>query len=533
MALSSIRVSLESSQGDSTIGIWRHRTILYLVTSSSKTGEVLLPLISTVTYRITRRQLSATVQCARRRRASGFQSASLAHELSANMDFLFLMLLSILILLGVGNSAPVFTPTTGTPSTASMTRDAAPATCPPNTSVFDSLNLTDPATWVELGIIWIGFFIGFLQACFIYYLLTGASSRRCGQKVSPDACDNATSQDPQRRSKRGPRRLCLFEWAMTRQDYEAYFWDPEDYGRRRYQEQEKQNLHSIIFRCFGRWLRLKSHKKKEEQSPPGAAGTVATFRNRRHHHPCELQTENSPDVLVQPNTDPAAFAAGALQEPYEPALSLYGTTRRRNVTRDRAQAWNDYSEASCQEVATTAREWSPNTAAYYDALDDSEKARLSARYSAHEFHRTVFRRACTVPIPAMRHETANATRATSEGSYPTKDYCAETSDLATGSYLANEYDARDYEAGASIDLGISSCGSSNGTVIWPTIRANPTRVMSNALPEQSEAASEASRISQVPQLNPSAGYVLPKLRYSATKPSIACTEPKEASDESL
>ena len=448
------------------------------------------------------------------------------------MDFLFLMLLSILILLGVGNSAPVFTPTTSTPSTASMTRDAASATCPPNTSVFDSLNLTDPATWVELGIIWIGFFIGFLQACFIYYLLTGASSRRYGRRASPDICDNAKSQNRQGRSKRGPRRLCLFEWAMTRQDYEAYFWDPEDYGRRRYQEQERQNLHSIVLRFFGRWFRLKSHKKRGEQLPPGATRTVATFRNRRHHHPCELQTDNPPNALVQPNTHPAAFAAGALQEPYQPTQSLYGTTRRRNVTGDRARAWNDYSGISSQEAATTAREWSPNTTDYYDALDDSEKARLSAHYSADEFHGTVFRRACTVPISALRHEIANATRAASEGLYPTKGHFAETSDSATGSYPANEYDARDYEAGASIDLEISSCGSSNGTIIWPTIRADPTRVMSNALPEQSEAASEASRISQVPQLNPSAGYILPKIRYSATKPSISCTEPKTA-DERL
>ena len=50
VAFSSIRASLESSQGDSIIGIWRPRSILCLVTSASKTGEAPWPLISTVTY---------------------------------------------------------------------------------------------------------------------------------------------------------------------------------------------------------------------------------------------------------------------------------------------------------------------------------------------------------------------------------------------------------------------------------------------------------------------------------------------------
>lgn len=446
------------------------------------------------------------------------------------MNLLSLMLLSILVLLDVGNSAPVSTPATGPPLTPSMTRNAASATCPPSTSVFDSLNLTDPATWFELGIIWLGFFIGFLQACFIYYLLTGASSRRCSQKSSPDTHDDSAGQNSQRRSRTGSRRLCLFEWGMTRQDYEAYFWDPEDYGRRRYEEQERQNLHSILLRCFGRWFRLKSYKRRGEQQAPEAAARVATFRNRRHHHPCELQAASPPNLLAQPNTDPAAFAAGALEEPYQLAQSPFDTTRRRNVTGDRARAWNAYNTVSSQEAATTAREWSLNTTDYYDALDDSEKARLSAQYSADESHRTVFRRAYTAPIPTMRPATQNAIRATSEGSYPTKGHYAEVSDLATRSYSANEYDARDYEAGASIDLEVSSCGSSNGTNVWPTIRTDHARVMSNALSEKLEAASEAPRISQVPQLNPSAGYILPKTRCSVARPSISCTEPKSAEE---
>ena len=440
------------------------------------------------------------------------------------------MLLSILVLLGAVNSAPVSTPTTGTPSAARMTRNPSSATCPPNTSVFDSLNLTDPATWFELGIIWVGFFIGFLQACFIYYLLTGASSRRCNPKPSPDTHGSSGGQSPQRGGRKGPRRLCLFEWGMTRRDYEAYFWDPEDYGRRRYEEQERQSPHSILLRHFGCWFRPKSHEKRGEQPAPDAAETVATFRIRRHHHPCELRAADPSSLLGQPSTDRAAFVAGALQEPYHSAQSLYDTTRRRNITGDRARAWNDYSGVSSQEAATTAREWSPNTTDYYDALDDSEKARLTAQYCPDEFHRTVSKRVCTVPIPAMRRETANAMRAASEGSYATKGHCAETPDLATNSYSANGFDAREYEAGASIDLEISSCGSSNGTVVWPTTRADDTRVMSSDHSEGPQSAGEASRISQVPQLNPSTGYILPKTRYSAAMPSISCTKQKTAEE---
>ena len=439
------------------------------------------------------------------------------------MDLLFLMLLSILILLGVVNSAPVVTPTTGSPSTASMTGNAASATCPPNTSMLDSLHLTDPATWVELAIIWIGFLIGFLQAYFIYYLLTGASSRRCGWSSFPDTDDDSAGPNPQRRSKKGPRRLCLFEWGMTRQDYDAYFWDPEGYGRRRYEEQEKQNLHSILVRFFGRWFRLKSHENRERPAPD-AAGTVATFRNRRHRHPCELQSANFPNELDQPDSDPATFVSGASEEPYQLAQSSFDTTRRRNLTGYRAPPWNAYSRASSQEAARIAKEWSPNTTDYYDALDNFEEARLYTQQSVEVVDRTVFKRAYTAPILAMPPETENAIRAASEGSYLPKGHCAKISNLATSSYSANEYDAKDYEARASIDLEISSCGSSSETMIWPTIRDDHTRVMSNALPEQLQAASEASRISQVPELNPSGAYILPKTRYMAAKPPISCTE---------
>ena len=394
--------------------------------------------------------------------------------------------------------------------------------------MFDSLNLTDPATWFELGIIWVGFFIGFLQACFIYYLLTGASSRRGGWKSSPDTHNDFTGQSPQRRSEGGPRRLCLFEWGMTRQDYEAYFWDPEDYGRRRYEEQERRSLHSTLLRCFGRWFRFKRHDKSGEQPAPKAAETVATFRNRRHHHPCELRAGSPPSVLAQLNTVPAAFVSGALQEPYQPAQSLYDTTRRRKVTGDRARAWNDYNGVSSGEAATIAREWSWNTTEYYDALDRFEKDRSYIQSSTEDVHETVFKRAYTSPIPAMRPETERAIRATSEGSYATKGHYAETSESDTTSYCANEYNAKDYEARASIDLEISSCGSSNGTVIWPKIRADHTRVMSNALQKQPEATSETSRVSHVPQLNPFARHILPKTRYSVAKPSIPCTEPRTA-----
>ncbi len=435
------------------------------------------------------------------------------------MNLLFLMLFFIQTLLGVVNSAPV------------ATGNAASTTCPPNTSMLDSLHLTDPATWVELAIIWIGFLIGFLQACFIYYLLTGASSRRSGRNSFPNTDDDPTDQNPQRRSKKGPRRLCLFEWGMTRQDYDAYFWDPEGHGRRRYEDQEKQNLHSILLRCFGRWFRVKSHEKRE-QPAPDAAGTVAPFRNHRHRHPCELQSANSPDVLDQLSSDPVALVSGASEEPYQLAQSPFDTTRRRNVTGHRAPAWNAYSRASSQEAATTAREWSPNTTDYYDALDKFEEARLYAQQSAVVVDRTVFKRACTAPIPAMPPETENTIRAASEGSYLTKGHCAELFELAASSYSANEYDAKDYEAGASIDLETSSCGSSNETIVWPTIRADRTRVMSNALPEQLRVASEPSRISQVPEFNPSAAYILPKTRYPAAKPSISCTERNSAGKHS-
>ena len=448
------------------------------------------------------------------------------------MNLLLFMLLTELVLLSVGNSAPVSTPTTGTTSTASMPRDATSATCPPNTSVFDSLNLTDPATWFELGIIWLGFLIGFLQACYIYYLLTGASSRCCSQESSPDTNDDSTGRNSHRRSKKGPRRLCLFEWGMTRQDYEAYFWDPEDYGRRRYEEQETRSLHRILLRWFGRWFGLKSHRTRGEQQAPEAAARVATFRNRRHHHPCELRAGSPPIVLAQPDTDPAAFMAGALQEPYQPVLSLYDTTRRRNVTGDRSRAWNDYSGVFSQQAATIAGEWSRNTTDYYDTLDSFERDSSYIQSSAEDVHKTAFKRAYTSPIPVMRPETENAIRAASEGLYLTNGHYAETLDSATSSYSANEYNARDYEAGASIDLEMSSCGSSNGTVILPTIRADLTRVMSNAHSEQLQSASEASRISQVPQLHPSTGHILPKTRSSGAKPSISCTEPKPADERS-
>ncbi|KAK0511577.1 hypothetical protein JMJ35_006150 [Cladonia borealis] len=427
------------------------------------------------------------------------------------MNLLFLMLLFILTLLGVANSAPVATPTTGATPTASMTGNAASATYLPDTSIINSLQLTDPATWVELAIIWIGFLIGFLQAYFIYYLLTGAASRRRGRSSFPNTDDSA-GQNPQRQSRKGPRRLCLFEWGMTRQDYDAYFWDPEGYGRRRYEEQEKQNLHNILLRYFRRWFRLKSHRKRE-RTAPGAARSVATFRVRRHRHPCELTSTNDPNVLNQPNSDPAAFLSEASEEPYHLAQSPFDTTRRRNVTGHRAQPWNSYSRASRQEAATTAREWSPNTTDYYDALDNAEVV-----------DRTVYKRACTAPIPVMPPETENAIRAASEGSYLPKGHYGNLSNVAMSSHSANEYDAEDYEAGASIDLEISSCGSSNETTVWPTIRANHSQVMSNALSEQFQVASKASRISQVPEFNPSAAYVLPKTRYPAAKPSISCTE---------
>ncbi len=528
MALSSIRASSESSQGDSTIGIWRPRRILCLVTSTSKTGEAPWPLISTVAYHTS----PAGNHSARCRRTSGFKCDSPGHVLSANMNPLFLALLSILILLGAVNSAPVATPTTSAPSTASTTGNVASTTCPPNTSMLDNLNLTDPATWVELAIIWIGFLIGFLQAWFIYYLLIGASSRRCGRNSSPDADDDSTGQNPQQRSRKGPRRFCVFEWGMTRQDYEAYFWDPGGHGRRRYEEQEKQNLHSILLRSFGRWLRLNRHDERRGQPAPDAAETVTTFRNRRHRHPSELQPANSLNVLDQPNSDPAAFVSGALEEPYQLAQSPFDTTRRRNLTRGRAPAWNTYSIASSQEAATTAREWTPNTTDYYDTLDNFEKARLCAQQSAGVVDGTVYQRACTAPMPAIPPETESAIRAASEGSYLTKGHCAELSDLATSSYSANDYDAKDYEAGASIDLEISSCGSSIETIVWPTIRADHNRVISNALPEQLQAAGEASRVSQVPQLNPFAAYILPKTRYPAAKPSFSCTEPNPTEDHS-
>ena len=448
------------------------------------------------------------------------------------MNPLFFMLLSVLVLLSVGISAPVSTPTTGTTSTASRPRDATSATCLPNTSVFDSLNLTDPATWFELGIIWLGFLIGFLQACYIYYLLTGASSRRYSQESSPNTHDDSTGQNSQQRSNTGPRRLCLFEWGMTRQDYEAYFWDPEDYGRRRYEEQERRSLHRILLRWFERWFGIKSHRTKGEQQAPKAAARVATFRNRRHHHPCELRAGSSPIVLAQPNTDRAAFMAGALQEPCRPSRSLYDTTRRRKVTGDRARAWNDYSGVSSQEAATTAREWSRNTTDYYDALDEIARDRSYIQSSAEDVHKTVIRRAYTSPIQVMRPETENAIRAASEGLYLAHVHYAAMPDSAASSYSADEYDARVYEAGDSIDLEMSSCGSSNGTIVLPTIRADDTRVMSNALPEQSKAASEASRVSQVPQLHPSTGHILPKTRSSGAKPFISCTEPKPADERS-
>ena len=427
------------------------------------------------------------------------------------MNLVFLMLLLILTLLGVVNSAPVATPTTGPPPAASMTGNAASITCPPNTSVFDSLHLTDPATWVELAIIWVGFLIGFLQACFIYYLLTGASSRRRGRTSFPDTEDDSIDQNPQRRSRKGPRRLCLFEWGMTQQDYDAYFWDPEGYGRRRYEEQEKQNLHNILLRCFGRWFRVNSHQKRERPAPD-AAGTVPTLRNHRHRHPCELQSANDPSVLYQVNSDPAAFVSESSEEPYQLAQSSFDTTRRRDITGHRARAWDAYSRASSQEVATTAREWSPNTTDYYDVLDNAEVV-----------DKTVFKRAYTAPIPVMPPETEIAIRATSDGSFVPKCYGAKLSNLATSSCSANEYDANDYEAGASIDLEVSSCGSSHETTFRAMIRADNTRVMSNALPEQLQAANEASRISQVPEFNHSAAYILPKTRSLATKPSISCT----------
>lgn len=427
------------------------------------------------------------------------------------MNLLFLILLLILTLLGVVNSAPVATPTTGAPPAASMTGNAASTTCPPNTSIFDSLHLTDPATWVELAIIWVGFLIGFLQACFIYYLLTGASSRRRGRTSFPNTEDDSTDQIPQRRSRKGPRRLCLFEWGMTQQDYDAYFWDPEGYGRRRYEEQERQSLHSTLIRYFGRLFRVKRHEKGERPAPD-AAGIVPSLRNHRHRHPCELQSANDPNVLYQPDSDLAAFVSEASEEPYQLTQSSFDTTRRRNITGHRAQAWNAYSRASSQEAATTAREWSPNTTDYYDALDNAQVV-----------DKTVFKRAYTAPVPVMLPETEIAIRATSDGSYVPKGHGDKLSSLATSSCSADEYDAIDYEARASIDLEVASCGSSNETTFWPMIRADNTRVMSNALPEQSQAANEASRISQVPEFNPSAAYILPKTRSLATKPSIPCT----------
>ena len=427
------------------------------------------------------------------------------------MNLLIPMLLLILTLLGVVNSAPVATPTMDAPPAASMTGNAALTTCPPNTSIFDSLHLTDPATWVELAIIWVGFLIGFLQACFIYYLLTGASSRRRGRTSFPNTEDDSTDQNRDRRSRKGPRRLCLFEWGMTQQDYDAYFWDPEGYGRRRYEEQEKQNLHSILLRWFGRWVGIKRHKKRERPAPD-AAGMVPTLRNHRHRHPCELQSANDPNVLYQPNSDPAAFVSEASEEPYQLAQSSFDTTRRRNITGHGARAWNGYSRTSSREAATTAREWSPNTTDYYDALDNAEVV-----------DKTAFKRAYTAPIPVMPLETEIAIRATSDGSYVPKCHGAKLSNLAMSSCSADEYDAKDYEAGASIDLEVSSCGSSNETTFLPMISADDTRVMSNALPEQLKPASEASRISQVPDLNPSTAYILPKTRSLATKSSISCT----------
>ena len=421
------------------------------------------------------------------------------------------MLLFILTLLGVANSAPVATPTTLATPTASIPGHAASATSLPDTSIINSLQLTDPATWVELAIIWTGFLIGFLQAYFIYYLLTGAASRRRARSCFPNT-DNSAGQNPQRQSRKGPRRLCLFEWGMTRQDYDAYFWDPEGYGRRRYEEQEKQSLHNILLRCFGRWFRLKSHRKRE-RAASDAAGAVAASRVRRHHHPCELTSANPPDVLDQPNSDPAAFASQASEGPYQLAQSSFDTTRRRNITGHRASPWDSYGRASNQEAAATAREWSPNTTDYYDALDNAEVV-----------GRTVFRRACTAPDLAMPPETENATRAASEGSCLPKGHCANIFNLAMSSYSANEYDAEDYEAGASIDLEISSCRSSIETTVWPTIRADHSQVMSNTLPEQLQAASEASRVSQVPEFNLSAAYILPKTRCPGDKSFIPCSE---------
>ena len=424
---------------------------------------------------------------------------------------MFLMLLFILTLLGVANSAPVATLTTTANPTARKTGNAASATSLPDTSIIESLQLTDPATWVEMAIIWTGFLVGFLQAYFVYYLLTGAASRRRGRSSFRNTDDSA-GQNPQRQSRKGPRRLCLFEWGMTRQDYNAYFWDPEGYGRRRYEEQEKQSLHNILLRCFGRWFRLKSHRKKEGAAS-NAAGTVAASRTRRHHHPCELTSANPPDVLDQPNPGPAAFVSEASEEPYQLAQSAFDTTRRRNVTGHGAPPWNSYGRASSHEAATTARDWSPNTTDYYDALDNSEVV-----------DRTVVRRACTAPIPMMPPETENATRAASEGFCLPKSHCTKMSNLAMSSDSANEYDAEDYEAGASIDLEISSCGSSIETTIWPTIRAGHSRVISNALPEQFQAASDASRISQIPEFNPSAAYIIPKTRCSGDKSFIPCSE---------
>ena len=421
------------------------------------------------------------------------------------------MLLFLLTLLGVAKSAPVATSTTIATPTASITGIAASATSLPDTSIINSLELTDPATWVELAIIWTGFFIGFLQAYFIYYLLTGAASRRRGRSCFPNTDDSA-GQNPQRQSRKGPRRLCFFEWGMTRQDYDAYFWDPEGYGRRRYEEQEKQNLHNILLRYFRRWFALKSHRKRDNAALV-AAGSVGTSKARRHRHPCELTSANDPNVLDQPDSDRAASLPEASEEPYQLAQSPFDTTRRRNVTGHRASPWKSYGRASSQEAATTAREWSTNTTDYYDALDSAEVV-----------DRPVFRRACTAPVPVMPPETENATRAASEGACLPKGHCPKVSNLAMSSYSASEYDAEDYEAGASIDLEISSCGSSIATTVWPMIRAGHSRVISNTLPEQLQATSEASRISQVPEFNPSAAYILPKTRCPGDKSFIPCTE---------
>ena len=393
-------------------------------------------------------------------------------------------------------------------------KEMATVAYPPDDFILSSLHLGEFHTWVTLGIIWVGFVVGFIQAWLIYYLLT--------RKGYPRGCDRKSHPNPSEIRKR-PHRLCFFHWGMTQKDYEAYFWDPKGYGRRRYEEQEKHTIHRILLRWFRRSLKLKESSKAEIQEPEAAATDLALY-TRPDYPPSRLRLIDSTNELTRSNTNPTDSVSSTLKECYQLPQFHFETTRRRNVTDHRALAWDTRSQISIQGAASTAREWNPNSTDYFDALDDIEKPSEYACQSTEGTDGASWRRVYTAPIPATHPKIEKITRFASEGSHLAKTQCAEVLGLVPAVNVFNANHLEDYEAQESIDGEISSRGSSTRTMTLQLTGAENMRATEKDGSELSRAAKGASRISYVPQLT-SAPIIIPKTRSPAARATKSPGEP--------